>query len=111
MLQEESVKNKPNLVLLGDPDVATAGLQLVGFDLAQQLKVHGEEHLQPALLYVVVPAVDDKSRLFVSIFPLFLSRQKAFAEQGIYHTILNTKEMRAFANNLLTSPILNVFIT
>ena len=43
------------LVLLGDLDVASVGLQVVGGDLAKDLLVHGEEHLKGALLDVVVP--------------------------------------------------------
>ena len=43
------------LVLLGDLDVASVWLQVVGGDLPQDLLVHGEEHLQGALLDVVVP--------------------------------------------------------
>lgn len=43
------------LVLLSDLDVSSSWFQLMGGDFPQDLFVNGEEHLQPALLDVVIP--------------------------------------------------------
>lgn len=46
------------LVLLGDQLVGAIGLEVMGGDLAQDLHVHREVHLQAAVLDVVVPKGD-----------------------------------------------------
>ena len=43
------------LVLLRHLELSSVWLQLMGGDFPQDLFVHGEEHLQPALLDVVIP--------------------------------------------------------
>ena len=43
------------LVFFGDGDLSTAWFQFVLLDLAQELPVNAEEHLEAALLNVVVP--------------------------------------------------------
>lgn len=50
------------LVLLGDQQVGAVGLEIVGGDLAQDLHVHREVHLQAAVLDVVVPEGDVKKK-------------------------------------------------
>lgn len=44
------------LIFLSDLDVASIWLQLMGGDLTEDLFVNGEEHLETALLDVIVPA-------------------------------------------------------
>lgn len=44
------------LVFLRYLDVPSVWFQLVGGNLAQDLLVNGEEHLQPTLFYVIIPA-------------------------------------------------------
>jgi hypothetical protein len=43
------------LVFFSDGDLSPAWFQFVLFDLAQELPVDAEEHLQAALLDVIVP--------------------------------------------------------
>lgn len=43
------------LVLLSDLDVSSSWFQLMSGDFSQNLFVHREEHLQTALLDVVIP--------------------------------------------------------
>lgn len=43
------------LVLLGDQHIGAVGLEVVGGDLPQDFHVHGEVHLQAAVLDVIVP--------------------------------------------------------
>ena len=56
----ETIKNLTHpkvfiLVFFGDCDLGTAWFQFVLLDLAQELPVNAEEHLEAALLNVVVP--------------------------------------------------------
>lgn len=44
------------LVFLRYLDIPSVWFQLVGGHLAQNLLVNGEEHLQPTLFYVIIPA-------------------------------------------------------